>query len=145
MARERRHDQHHRLLLELIERARIVGETLETAQFAERFVNFDAFVDGHLHTVDFDSSNAKNGFFVVFAQAVHQVVASRCALSPRHLPQRRQWVAVELGCYSGQVGERFHEGALGFVDLVQHSTPFLSDLLHCNIPARFRRDLGTYT
>jgi hypothetical protein len=49
VARQRRHDQHHRLALEFGQGGAVVGEALEAAQFAKRLVDFDPLEDGHVH------------------------------------------------------------------------------------------------
>ena len=127
VAGQRRNDQHGRLALEPRQRGGIVGEALEAAQLAERLVDFDPLVDGHRRSVDIDGSDAELGLLVVLPQAVHHVVAGRYPLGERVLAERRQWIAVQLGCRLGEVRERFHHGPLGFVDLVKHlDRPFVA-------------------
>jgi hypothetical protein len=46
VARQRCHDQHGGLALELVQRGRVVGEALEAAQLAERLVDLDPLMDG---------------------------------------------------------------------------------------------------
>ena len=129
VARQRRHDQHHRLVLQAGEGGRIVGKALEAAQLAKRFVDLDALVNRNVHALDLHRADAKFGLDVVLAQAVQQRVAGRHALGQRRLRHRVQRVAVELGCGLRQVGKRLHDGALGFVELVEHRVNFLVGLV----------------
>jgi hypothetical protein len=108
------------LSLQTRQRRRVVGKALETAQFAERLVDLDALVDGDVNAVDVDRGDLELRLLLVLPQAVHEVVASRHALSERVLPERRQPVAVQLGSCLGKVSERLHHGSLRFVDLVKH-------------------------
>jgi len=60
------------------------------------------------------------GFFVVLAQAVHQVISGRNTLGERVLTGYRQGVPVQFGSGQSQIGKRLHQGTLGLVELVQH-------------------------
>ena len=120
VARQRRHDQHHGLALELEQGGRVVRKPLEAAQFAERLVDVHALMDGHAHAIHVHGADAELGFLVVLAQAVQQFIARRDAMGQLRLAERRQRVAVELGGGLRQVGEGLHEGALGLVEGVQH-------------------------
>ena len=53
-------------------------------------------------------------------QAVQQLEAGRQALGAGHVREGRQRVLVELGGGGGEIGEGRHQGALGFVELVEH-------------------------
>jgi hypothetical protein len=57
---------------------------------------------------------------VFLGQAVHQVEAGRHALGHRRMRERRQRVVVELGRRAGELRERRHQRALGFIQLVEH-------------------------
>ena len=120
VAGQRRHNKNHWLRLELGQRGGIIRKALETAQFAKRLVDFDALVDRHTDAVDIHGVNAKRWLFIVFAQPVHQVIPSSNALRHRRLAQGRHGVAEQLGSGLRKVGERLHERALSFVDVVQH-------------------------
>ncbi len=120
VARKRRNDQHHGLALEFFQGLGIVGEALESAQFTEGQVDFNALVDGNVHSIDRHGLDTETRLFVVFAQAVDQIVGRSNALGEWSLLQRRQRIAVELGGRQREIGKRLHEGALGFVDLVEH-------------------------
>jgi hypothetical protein len=109
VARKRCHDQHGRLALEPGQRGGIIRETLEAAQLAERLVDFDTFVNGHVDPIHIDGADAELGFLVVLAQTVHQGVAGGDALGHGGLAEQAQRVAVELGGSLGQVRKRFHE------------------------------------
>ena len=93
MARQGRYDQHRRLAFEVRERFHIVSEAFEANQIAKRLVDFSAFVDADFNVAHFDGLDAKLGLHIVFAQAVHQVVASRDALHQRVLGEGRFGVA----------------------------------------------------
>jgi hypothetical protein len=58
----------------------VVGEALETAQFAEGLVDLHALVDGDLNPIDRNGLDVKRWLFVVFAEAVNQVVSRSDAL-----------------------------------------------------------------
>ena len=120
MAGQRGYDQHHGLGFELGQRGRVVRKTLETAQFAKRLVDFDTLMDGHANAVHIDRGDVKFWFFVALAQAIQQVVAGRNTLRERDLAQGRRRVAVQLRGGLGKVGKGLHQGALGFVYLVEH-------------------------
>ena len=65
--------------------------------------------------------NVELWLFIAFAQAVKQIKTSHHALRKRHLRQRQQGVAVELGRSLNEVGKGFNQRTLGFIDLVEHS------------------------
>jgi hypothetical protein len=133
VARQRRHDQHHGLALERLEDVRLVGEALEAAQFAERLVELDRFLDDDVFAVDLDRLDVELGLLVVLAQAVQQVVAGGHALGHGQLAPHGA-LAVELGGGLGEVRERLHQGTLGFVELIEHRWSW-SGMLRCNISA----------
>ena len=114
------HDQHGRLALEFAQGRRVVRKALEAAQLAERLVDFNALVDGHINAIDIDRADAEFRFFVVFAQAVDQVVTGRNALSHGQVAEGHQRVVEQLGGRLCQVGKRFDQGTLRVVDLVKH-------------------------
>ena len=120
VARQRGHDQHDRLQLELGQGLDIVAQALEAAQLAKRLVDLYPFLDGHRHAVDLDRADAKSRLFVVFAQTVHQAVSRRHALRPGVGAGRGMRVAEHLGCSLSEVHEGLHHGALGFKDLIEH-------------------------
>ena len=133
VARQRRYDQHHRLIFQLAQGAGVVGEALETAQLAKRFVQLNALVDSHANAIDIYGSDAKHWLFVALAQAVRQVVASRNALRQRRFTQWKHRVAIQLGSCLGKIGEGLHQGALCFINLIEHGVG--SVMLQCNITA----------
>ena len=120
VARQRGHDQHRRLAFELAQRRHVVRKPLEAAQFAKRLVQLDFFVNGDIHPVHIHRVDAKCWLFIVFAQAVHQVVAGGQALHHGQLRQRRVFLGQHLGSGLRQVHKRLHQRALGFVELIQH-------------------------
>ena len=140
VARQRRHDQHRRLALELFQRGRIVGEALEAQQLAKRHVQLDALVNGDLDAVDL--ADAELGLLVILAQPVKQRVGGRHALRHRHLAQQRVPIAVKLGSSIRHVRERLQQGALRFVDLIEHER-FGDEVLQCNITQRRSKSSGT--
>ena len=75
VARQGGHDQHHRLVLEFGQGGRVIGEALEAAQLAKRLVQVDTLVDSDFHAVHVDGLDIKRWLFVVFTQAVKQVVS----------------------------------------------------------------------
>ena len=81
VTRQGRYDQHGGLAFELVKRGRVVGEALETAQFAKRLVNFDALINDQVNTVGIDPVNVKSRLFVILTQTVHQAVTGRKALT----------------------------------------------------------------
>ena len=83
-------------------------------------------MDGDVRLVDLDGLNAKRWFLVIFAQTVHQGVASGHALGQRRLRHGVQGVAVELGCSLCQIGKRLHDRALRFINLIKHVTVSLA-------------------
>ena len=133
MARKGCHDQHHRLALDFFQGCGVVGKALETAQFAEGFAEFYPLMDGDVHAIHVDGAQAEFGLFVVLAQAVHQVVAGGQALGKGVLSGHGQRVAIQLGRRQCQIGKRLHQGALGFVELVQHERLAFGKMLQCNI------------
>ena len=70
VARQRRHDQHHRLCFEFGQRGGIVGEALKAAQLAKWLIHLDALVDGNFGTFNFNGLDAKGWLLIVFAQTV---------------------------------------------------------------------------
>jgi hypothetical protein len=64
--------------------------------------------------------NIELRFFVVLAQAVHQVVCGRDTLRQGILGKHGTWIAEQLGTGVGEIGEGLHEGTLRFVNLVKH-------------------------
>ncbi len=128
MSRQRSDHQHHRLALEFEQGFAVVREALEAAQLAKRFVDLDPLVNRHANAVDIDGVNAELRFFVVFAEPVHQLISRRDALRHRQLGKRPSRVVVNLGGHTGQFGKRLHEGALRFVNLVQHDSREKSDV-----------------
>ena len=77
-------------------------------------------MNGDVYTVHVNGAQTKFWLLVVLAQAVQQVVSSRQTLGKWTLADHRQRVAIQLGGGQSQVRKRFHQGALGFVELVQH-------------------------
>ena len=63
---------------------------------------------------------------VLLGQPVQQVEAGRHALRHRHVREGRQRVVVQLGRGAGELRERRHQRALGFVQVVQHPGPLES-------------------
>ena len=120
MARQRRHDQHRRLHLQLFQRRRIVREALEAQQLAEGLVDLHALVDGHLDAIHVDLADVELGFLVILAQAVEQGIGGRYALRHGQLAQQGVAVAVGLGGGIGHVGKRLKQRTLRFVDLIKH-------------------------
>ncbi|MNV28879.1 hypothetical protein D3C71_1200840 [compost metagenome] len=131
--RQGRHDQHHRLGLELGQGGGVVRETLEAAQFAERLVHLDAFVHRYTDAVHIHRMDLESGLFVVLAQAIQQFVARRHALRQRAFAEGGHGVAEQLGSSLREIGKGLHQGALGFVDVIQHGRN--SVMLQCNITA----------
>ena len=132
VARQGSHDQHGRLVLELGQRGRIIREALEATQFAKGFVDLYALMDRNGNPVHVDRLNTKNGLFIVFAEAVNQVITSGYPLRQWVLTHRGQLIAENLGRSLGEIGKRLHERALRFVDLVQHVSSPYQKLLQCN-------------
>jgi len=126
VARQRCHDQHGGLGLELGECGGIVRESFETTQLTERLVDLDALVHSDIGFVDLDGADAELWLFVVLAQAVHEGIASRSPLGHGRLRNRVQWVAVQLGCSLCQIGKRLHDRALSFKNLIKHVTVSLA-------------------
>ena len=88
-------------------------------------------MNGYIDFANLHSVNAKLGLDIIFAQAVHQFIARRHAVSQLRLAKGVQRIAVHLGGGMGQVCKRLHERALSFVDLVKHGLKPLN-LLHCS-------------
>ena len=80
VARKRRYDQHDRMVLDFDQRVRIVGQALKTQQIAKGSAPLDALVNRHLDAIDLYGTQAELGLFVVFSQAVHQLIARRHTL-----------------------------------------------------------------
>ena len=83
VARQRRYDQHRRLVLELGERGRVVRKAFKAAQFAKRLVDFNAFLNRQGDSVYIHCVDVKRWLFITLAEAVHQAVACRHALGKR--------------------------------------------------------------
>ena len=86
----------------------IVRKTFEAAQFAKRFVDFNALVDGNFYAVNIDRSNTKCGFLVIFTQAIDQIVAGRNTLAKVGFADRRQRVAIEPRRGLREISKRLH-------------------------------------
>ena len=80
MARQRRDDQNCWLTFEVAQRFNVVSVALESNQITKRLADFGAFIDGHVCAADPNGLDAELRFYIVFAQAVHQIVAGRDAL-----------------------------------------------------------------
>ncbi|MNV80769.1 hypothetical protein D3C71_1743930 [compost metagenome] len=120
MAGQRRHDQRSRLPLHGGEGGWIVRKALETAQFAKWLGQLHTLVHRNVVVASGDGVDVECGFLVILAQAVEQVKARRSALDSGGLTDRPQGIAQHLGCGVRVFGKRLHQGALGFVELVQH-------------------------
>jgi hypothetical protein len=120
VARQRRDHQHRGLGLHAIQRGGVVAETLEADQPAERLGQRGLFLHGHVDAAAADRADLELGLLVVHAQPVQQLEAGGQALGARGVGERRQRVLVELGSGGGEIGEGRHQGALGFVELIQH-------------------------
>ena len=125
--------QHHRLVLEVCQGFGVIRKALETAQLTERFVEFNTFMNGYLDTLDVHRGDAKGGFLVIFGQTVKQLVGGGHALGKRGLLNRQTTVAVQPRSGHCEVGERLHDGALCFINLIKHVRKAF--LLQCNITA----------
>ena len=121
VARERRDDQHHRLVFDGDQGVRVVRQALKAQKIAKRTAPLGALVDRDLDAVDLDRAQAKFGLFVVLGQAVHELIAGGHALGKRALGQGRDRVGERFGREIGQIGERLHQCALGLVKLVKHA------------------------
>ena len=78
--------------------------------------------------------DAKRWFFVILAKAIHQVIRGGSALRKWHLAKTIQRIGKEFGGGLRKFCERLHQGALRFVELVEHGVSLLdSEMLHCNI------------
>ncbi len=75
MARQRRHDEHGRIILELAQQADVVRKPLEPQQTTERLFQHDPLLHCDSLALDLHAIDAELGFFVVLEQPVHQVVA----------------------------------------------------------------------
>jgi hypothetical protein len=84
------------LVLGFFQRCLIVAEALETAQVAKRLADFDAFMDRNFDAVHINGSQSKLGAFVVFTQAVHQVITGGDPLRERTLTGEGQGVSEYL-------------------------------------------------
>ena len=81
VSRQRRHDQHSRLVLEVGQGGAVVCKTFEAAQFTKWLVDLNAFMDGNFDAAVDNVLNAKAWLFVILAQTVDQVIASRHTLN----------------------------------------------------------------
>ena len=120
MARQRRNNQDCRLVFELAQCVDIVSKPLEPHQITEWFANFSAFVNRDFDVPIVDGLNVKGWLFIVFAQAVNQVIASGHTLHERILSQGRRAVAVQFRSSLRKVNKWLHQSTLSFVDLVKH-------------------------
>ena len=133
MARERRDDQHRRLLLQALQRRQVVGEALEAEQAAEGLLDRHLLVDRDLGAVDVDRADVELGLLVVLGQPVHQLEPGRNAVRVRRVREQRQRMVVELGRSARELGERAQQRALRFVPLVEHHAEAFS--VTCEIAA----------
>ena len=120
VTRQGGNNQDCRLVLEPRQRGRVIGKTLEAAQLAKWFVNFNPLMDGDAGALHIQGLNVKRWFFVVFAQSVQQAVTGCHTLGKRVLTDSRQGVAVELCGGLRKINKGLHQRALGFIDLVKH-------------------------
>jgi len=68
------------LVFQLVQRAGIVAETLEAAQFAKGLVNFNALMNGDIDAIHRHRLNAESRLFVIFPETVNQVIRGRDTL-----------------------------------------------------------------
>ena len=113
-------DQHRGLAQQGVQRGGVVRKTLEAAQLAKGLVDFHALANGYVHPIDLHRLNAKLRLLVVFGQAVEQVKRCHRALGGERFGQGQQWVAVKLGGGLRKIGKGLKQGALRFVNVVQH-------------------------
>ena len=120
VAGQRGHHQHDRRAQQGFQCLGVVGIALETQQVAERLADFDAFVDSDADTIDRHRSDAELGLFVILCQTVQQVVAGCHAVGHGRVAHGSQRIGEQTRCHERELGKRFHQRALGFVNLVEH-------------------------
>jgi hypothetical protein len=126
VARQGGHNQYRRLVFQFCQGCGVIRITLETQQFAKWLFNFDTFMNGHVHTAYVHGADAKLWFFVIFAQAVKQVIACGHALGHGVLAGQAVVIAVKLGCRLRHAGKGLHKRALSFVNLIKHGQASLN-------------------
>jgi len=113
------------------QRVGVIGEALEAAQLAEGLLVLDDFLDDDVVAGHLDRLDVEFGLLVVLAETVEQVIAGGQAVRHGQLAEAGARTE-ELGGGLGEVCKRLHEGALGFVELVEHRGT-LGTSLQCNI------------
>jgi hypothetical protein len=68
-------------------------------------------------------ADAKLWLDVIFTQSVYQIIGGRDSLRERVLTYWLYGVAVHLGRSLSKIGKRFHQGPLGFINLIEHGVP----------------------
>ena len=125
VARQRRDQQHRRVVLEVGDVVGVVGETLEAQQPAEWFVDHHALDHRVFAAVDLDAVDAERGLLVILADPVHQFVAGRKARGAGHGRQPTAGGGEHLRAGVGPVSHRGHPCAAEFVHLIeQHRVRF---------------------
>ena len=119
MARQRRHQQHGRLL----EGREFLGRQvlLEVEQSTERllhghFLDDRDFLPGEGHRDD-----VKGRFFIFLAQPIDQFVARGDALGERRMCQRGDGVGEQAGRCLGPLDQRAEKRTIHFMDLIKHA------------------------
>jgi hypothetical protein len=136
VAGQRRHHQHDRVVLHLFDGGRIVAETLEAFELAERLVQRHAFDHGDFVIVRHGAGDAEFGFLVFLAQPVHQLVAGGDALRAAELAQRATVVVEHARVGLREVAQRTEKRTLPFMELIKHRRDRL-DERNSPILARF--------
>jgi hypothetical protein len=120
VAGHRGDDQHHRVVLHLVDGGRVVAEALETLQLAERLGQRHALDHRDLLIVRDGGVDAEFGFLVVLAEPMDQLVTGSHPLRAGQLRERTAVVIEHLRIGLREVAQRAEERALPFVDLIKH-------------------------
>ena len=105
-----------------------MGVLAEMQELAERLVDDGIFNDGNTSTCYFRVRDAKGGLFVILAQPEHQFIACGNALGKRRVRKGRDRVRKQLGRRLGPLDQWAEQGAVHFVQLIEHDDPLIQDV-----------------